>query len=70
MSKAVPAASSPSGAGTLEAMASALRENQPDETELDVLVRRVLVAMIEERGTRQPGPRSTPIPTRSTSCAG
>jgi hypothetical protein len=45
-------------------MAFALRENRPDETELDVLVRRVLLAMVEGRGTRKTERRSAPITTR------
>jgi hypothetical protein len=35
-------------------MVSALRDDPPDETDLEALVRRVLTAMIEERATRQP----------------
>jgi hypothetical protein len=54
----------PGGAAALETMAFALRENRPDETELDVLVRRVLLAMVEGRGTRKTERRSAPITTR------
>jgi hypothetical protein len=43
---------------TLEAMATALRENAPAKHELDSLVRRALLAMIEERSARQPAPAS------------
>jgi hypothetical protein len=54
MDKAVHAASQPDNPGTLEQLATALRANMPGEQELDGLVRRVLLAMIEERGTRRP----------------
>jgi hypothetical protein len=53
MSTAIRAASPPGGTATSEAVASALRENRPDEAELEGLVRRVLLAMIDQRGTRQ-----------------
>jgi hypothetical protein len=53
MAKAVHAASQPGNVRTLE-LATALRADVPREQELDGLVRRVLLAMIEERGTRQP----------------
>jgi hypothetical protein len=71
MSKAVRAVSPPAGKPALEAIASALRKSLTGEPELDVLVRRVLLAMIEERGTRQPAigtgrsPRSTEGPTEA-----
>jgi hypothetical protein len=54
LGRAVRAAWSPGDVRTLEAMASAFREDRPGETELDGLVRRVLLAMLEERATRQP----------------
>ena len=54
MGKAVQAASDPGNPRTLEQLATALRGNIPGEQDLDGLVRRVLLAMIEERGTRQP----------------
>ena len=54
MAKAVRAASPPGNPHTLEALATALRDEQSGEPDLDGLVRRVLLAMIEERGTRQP----------------
>jgi hypothetical protein len=48
------AASSLVEAPSLTAMVSALRNDPPAETDLEALVRRVLVAMLEERATRQP----------------
>jgi hypothetical protein len=53
LGRAVRAASPPGGAPTLKAMVTALRDSPPGEQELDGLVRRVLLAMLEERGTRQ-----------------
>jgi len=41
-------------APSLQAMVSTLRDDPPDETDLEGLVRRVLAAMLEERATRQP----------------
>jgi hypothetical protein len=38
----------------VKGMVSALRDDPPDETELQGLVRRVLAAMLEERATRLP----------------
>jgi hypothetical protein len=35
-------------------MVSALQDDPPGETDLERLVRRVLVAMLEQRATRQP----------------
>jgi hypothetical protein len=58
MAKAVHAVSPPGAAATLEVAASAFRKNRPDESDLDLLVRRMLLAMVEERGTREPGQRS------------
>ncbi len=54
MGKAVHIASQPGNPRTLEALATAFREDVPGEQDLDALVRRVLLAMIEERSTRQP----------------
>jgi len=54
MRKAVRAASPPGSPCTLEALATAFRDDRAYEQDLDGLVRRVLLAMIEERGTRQP----------------
>jgi len=54
MERMVRAASPAGDTPTLEAMVSTFREERPGETELDGLVRRVLVAMLEERATRQP----------------
>jgi hypothetical protein len=54
MREAIRAASPPAGPSALETIASGLREDRPAEQELDGLVRRVLLAMIEERSTRQP----------------
>ena len=51
---AVRAASAHAEARSLEAMVSALRDDPPGETDLGALARRVLVAMVEERATRQP----------------
>lgn len=54
MGRAVHAASQPGNPRSLEALAIAFRETAPGEQDLDGLVRRVLLAMIEERSTRQP----------------
>ena len=55
LEKAVRAASQlRSEAPSLTAIVSALRDDPPDETDLEALVRRVLAAMLEERATRQP----------------
>jgi hypothetical protein len=54
MGKAVHTATPPGNPRTLEALADGLRDDRSDEQDLDGLVRRVLLAMIEERGTRQP----------------
>jgi hypothetical protein len=54
LERAVRAASPLADAPSLEAMVSALRVDRPGETDLEVLVRRVLAAMLEERATRQP----------------
>ena len=54
MGKAVHAVSQPGNPRTLEQLATAFRANMPGDQDLDGLVRRVLLAMIEERGTRQP----------------
>jgi hypothetical protein len=54
MGQAVHAASEAGSPRTLEQLAAALRANLPGEQGLDGLARRVLLAMIEERGTRQP----------------
>ena len=62
MDKAVHAALQPGNPRTLEQLAGALRANMAGEQDLDGLVRRVLVAMIEERGTRQPHQSSAPFP--------
>ena len=53
MRKAVHAASRPGNPRTLGQLATALRANMPGEQDVDALVRRVLLAMIEERGTRR-----------------
>jgi hypothetical protein len=45
---------SPPDRTTRFTMASALPEDRPGETDLDGLVRRVLLAMVEQRATRQP----------------
>jgi hypothetical protein len=39
---------------TLQRLAAVLRDDQPDEQDLDRFVRRLLLAMLEERGVRQP----------------
>jgi hypothetical protein len=57
--RAVRAASPPGGATTLAATAATLREIPPGESEVDGLVRRVLLAMVEARGTRRPEARPT-----------
>src|SRR5262249_43533305 len=54
LGNAVRAASPAGNPRTLEALAAALRDDGSDEQDLEGLVRRVLLAMIEERGTRQP----------------
>jgi hypothetical protein len=54
LERAVRAASPRAEASSLNAIISALRDGPPGETELEALVRRVLVAMLEERATRQP----------------
>lgn len=56
MGKAVRAASSQGDPRTLEALATAFRDDRSYEQDLDGLARRVLLAMIEGRGTRQPQP--------------
>jgi hypothetical protein len=53
MDRVVRAVSPPDGT-TSFTMASALRNDRPGETDLDGLVRRVLLAMVEQRATRQP----------------
>jgi hypothetical protein len=55
--KAVHVVSQPDNTRTLEQLATTLRANLPGEEDLDELVHRVLLAMIEERGTRQPRQR-------------
>jgi hypothetical protein len=55
LQNAVRAASPRDEPHALNAIVSALRDDPPDETELEGLVRRVLAAMLEERATRQPG---------------
>ena len=57
MRRTVRAAVAAHGVAALETTASTLRETRPAEPELDGLVRRALLAMIEERGTRQPAGR-------------
>ena len=57
MGKAVQAASEAGEPRTPEQLAAALRVEIAGEQDLDGLARRALLAMIEERGTRQP-PRS------------
>jgi hypothetical protein len=55
MDRTVRAASPPgNGRPGLQAIATALQDDQPGEPELDTLVRRALLAMIEQRATRQP----------------
>jgi hypothetical protein len=54
MDRTVRAASLAGDTVTLETMVSTMRQDRPGETELDGLARRVLVAMLEERATRQP----------------
>jgi hypothetical protein len=54
LERAVHAAAPLGETRSLEAMASALRDDPPGETDLAGLVRRVLAAMLEERATRQP----------------
>jgi len=54
LSETIGAALSSRDVRTLEAIASAFREDRPGESDLDGLVRRVLLAMLEERATRQP----------------
>jgi len=51
--RAVRSAAVPPGAPTLDALLAAVSQDRPDEGTLDGLVRRVLLAMLEERGTRQ-----------------
>jgi hypothetical protein len=43
----------------LAATAATFREIPPGESEVDGLVRRVLLAMVEARGTRRPEARPT-----------
>jgi hypothetical protein len=52
MRRAVRAAWPPDGSPTLETIAAALR-NMHGADDLDRMVRRVLLAMLEQRGTRQ-----------------
>src|SRR5262249_20136950 len=54
MRRALGAVSASGDATGLQAIASLLRKSLPREPELGGLVRRVLLAMIEQRGTRQP----------------
>jgi len=53
MDKAVRAASPQGDAPALKAIVTAFREDRPGETELEALVRRVLIATLEQRATRQ-----------------
>ena len=59
LGRAVRAASPPGGATTLAATAATFREIPPGESEVDGLVHRVLLAMVEARGTRRPEARQT-----------
>jgi hypothetical protein len=43
------------GEPTSDALLAAVEQDPPDEDPLDGLVRRVLLAMLEERRTRRPG---------------
>jgi len=53
LGRAVRSAAVPPGAPTLDALLAAVSQDRPDEGTLDGLVRRVLLAMLEQRGTRQ-----------------
>jgi hypothetical protein len=54
LERAVRAASTFTEPLSLKAMVSALRQDPPEESDLEGVVRRVLAAMLEERATRQP----------------
>ena len=54
MARGVQAVTPPQGAPTLDALVTASKEDRPGEHELDSLVRRVLVSVLEQRRTRQP----------------
>jgi hypothetical protein len=55
MEQALGALDVPDGVPTSDALLAAAAQDSPDEDPLDGLVRRVLLAMLEERRTRQPG---------------
>ncbi len=48
------AAALPAGESLFDALLTAAQEDHPDETNLDQVVRRALLSMLEERRTRQP----------------
>jgi hypothetical protein len=53
LGRVVRAGEGPPGTPVFDGMRTALSKDHPDETRLDGLVRRSLLAMLEERGTRQ-----------------
>lgn len=55
MGQAVGALDVAEGESTSDALLAAAAHDSPDEAPLDGLVRRVLLAMLEERRTRRPG---------------
>jgi hypothetical protein len=59
MKRAVSALDVAHGEPTSDALLAAVAQDPPDEDPLDGLVRRVLLAMLEERRTRQPDSRPT-----------
>jgi hypothetical protein len=58
MQQAVSTLDVPDGEPMLDALLAAATQDSPDQDPLDGLVRRVLLAMLEERRTRQPGSTS------------
>jgi hypothetical protein len=53
LGRVVRAAAVPPGTPVFDGMLTALSKDQPDEARLDGLVRQSLLAVLEERGTRQ-----------------
>jgi hypothetical protein len=54
MDRVVRGATPPEGTLTLDGLLTAANEDRPDEERLDSVVRKVLLAMLEQRRTRQP----------------
>jgi hypothetical protein len=54
LGRLVRAAPSPAGASSFDALLTVAKEDHPGETNLDQVVRRTLLSMLEERRTRQP----------------